>query len=266
MRKRQDVQLTPYYEWTRQSLDHDLPPMIENAADGSLLLLVPGGKSLVGGSYPDEGAGEPFEVELPPYYLAMHPVTNAQYRRFATLTSHHSPKNRPYTSMRWAGNRYTPEKADHPVVCVTWDDARAYCEWADARLPTELEWEKAARGVDGREFPWGNVWDSGKCRNGDNRNRNGTCNVWEFPEGCSPWGHYQMSGNVREWCQDWYDPGSYERFRQGNLGLPQRGTARVVRGGLWYHDGSDLFRCASRSRCGPGHLDAYNGFRITRSP
>jgi len=132
---------------------------IENAIDGSTLLLVPGGKFLAGGPESSEGGGKPFAVRLPSYYLGIHPVTNEQYKRFVDATGHRPPEKNDWDQSG---------KSNHPVVCVNWDDAQAYCQWAGLRLPTELEWEKASRGVDGREYPWGEEWDETRCRNNKN--------------------------------------------------------------------------------------------------
>jgi formylglycine-generating enzyme len=225
---------------------------IENARDGSILKLVPAGEFVAG--------VDRFPVSLPKYYLALCAVTNTQYLRFVEATGYPPPDTSEYTwggGPIWRGLQFPPERADHPVTCVNWADANAYCEWAGLRLPAELEWEKAARGTDAREYPWGNEWDPGKCCH----QAPSTSPVRDYAEGRSALGLYQMAGNVWEWCADWYDEEAYERYRRGDMSAPPAGTKRSLRGGSWSSATPLRFRCANRTGCIPEAHYGTCGFR-----
>ena len=265
---------TALVDWLLEHDRHDearwWQDVLVNPTDKSLLVLIPAGKFLAGVDKSDdwEHKGplfvEPFEVELPAYYLGQYAVTNRQYKLFVDATGYPPPDKGFHTDEPvWQGNTFPEEFANHPVVCVNWHAANAYCEWAGLRLPTELEWEKGVRGTDGRAFPWGNQWDENKCRNDNNRGKETTCRVDSYPEGISPWRLFQMSGNIEEWCQDYYDEKAYERYRKGDLtpAIP-RGGNWVMRGGSWRRYDSDSFHCACRQESDPSIGFASDGFRV----
>jgi formylglycine-generating enzyme required for sulfatase activity len=195
-------------------------------------------------------------VYLDGYWLYKHEVTGAQYRQFCASTGRHMPEEPPWG---WQDN--------HPIVNVDWHDAAAYAAWAGASLPTEAQWEKAARGTDGRIYPWGNVWDGARCCNSVDGSAASSSFVGSFPAGASPYGAQDMAGNVWEWCADWYD-GEYYRHapRRNPTGLVT-GTARVLRGGSWINNNPDYVRTAFRGGGFPGGGRSFRGFRcVLRSP
>jgi formylglycine-generating enzyme required for sulfatase activity len=250
------------------------PWLIENPTDGSLLVLIPEGEFLAGGPGDAEGKGK-FPVKLPAFYMALHPVTNAQYANFLNIKKPDAAILEKwilldnYCFVKKAGKGFEAYggKNKHPVVQVSWFGAEAYCQWAGLRLPTELEWEKAARGTDGREYPWGNDWEDGKrCRWDENKGSETTCGVWQYAEGCSPFGLYNAVGNVWEWCNDRHNYGAYSRYKTGNLIPPASGSARVLRGGSWYNDNGYALRAAFRNLShAPGLRNSIYGFRCART-
>jgi len=195
-----------------------------------------------------------FRAQLGNFYVAVFAVTNEQFARFLTET-----KPSPEQLQRWISwldritakpndsYRAVPEFKNHPAINVTWFGADAYCGWAGLRLATEIEWEKAARGTYGRTFPWGNEWDPDRlCWWGSHDEKETTVPVDAFRDGCSPYGIFQMAGNVEEWCGDWYQPGVYKRYATGNLAPPRAGVGRVIRGGNCLRKNKLEFRCAMR--------------------
>ncbi|MDQ7839342.1 MAG: SUMF1/EgtB/PvdO family nonheme iron enzyme [Thermodesulfobacteriota bacterium] len=240
----------------------------ENSIDGAEMIFIPAGEFLRG-SPEEEGSDDEcpqHRVYLDDYYIYKYEVTNAQFRKFISETGYSADGN--WRDYALAG------RERHPVVCVTWNDAKAYCEWAEGRLPTEAQWEKAARGGDGRKYPWGNKWDGTKC-NWDGGPKvahmadillgRGTVLVGSFSEGVSPYGVHDMAGNVWEWCADRYGKNYYRSSPLRNPEGPGEGVYRVLRGGSWNIGLTDYLRCADRLRNNPGNKDYGLGFRVCLS-
>ncbi len=196
-------------------------------------------------------------VYLDDYLIGKYPVTVAQFAAFVTATKY------PYQAKLDVKN-----KANHPVAAVNWDDAVAFCEWATkqinekVRLPTEAEWEKAARGSDGRTYQWGNANPTaGLCNFNKNMNVEDTTPVGHYsPQGDSPYGCADMAGNVWEWCADRYDGNYYANSPRRNPTGPISGNARVLRGGGWGDRASDV-RVSGRANLTPVFRLYLNSFR-----
>lgn len=257
--------------------------------------------------YAADGEGPVHEVELAAFRLALHTVTNADFAAFVAATGHvttaehygdsfvfagHLPDDFPPTqgvaAAPWwrlvsgASWRHpegphsnVDERPDHPVVQVSWLDATAYCAWRGGRLPTEAEWEYAARGgLAGHHFPWGadrepdgehrmNVFQ-GTFPQHDTGEDGwvGTCPVGSFP--ANGFGLFEMTGNVWEWCADWFDPGYYARSPRTDPTGPPNGEARVMRGGshLCHDSYCWRYRVDARSSNTPDSTTGNIGFRI----
>lgn len=250
-----------------------LPATMVNAKDGAEMVLIPAGIFLMGTSEPalaawlkshrgDKRADYAAElpqrtVTLDSYYIYKNDVTVAQYRAFCKATHRALP---PDPDWGWQDNQ--------PMVYVNWSDADAYAKWAGAGLPTEAQWEKAARGTDGRIYPWGKSWDATKCSNAAGEG-NALCQpspVGSFPDGASATGCLDMAGNVFQWCADWYADNYYKNAPDSNPAGPTTGDFRVIRGGAWDYDDPCLFRSAYRIGMAPGYRSKAFGFRCVVIP
>ncbi|HIG53065.1 MAG TPA: hypothetical protein EYQ18_03595 [Candidatus Handelsmanbacteria bacterium] len=191
------------------------------------MVYIPARPFVMGGMDEDSPRNErpAHSVVLGAYFIGKYPVTNLDFYKFVENTGHKPP-------IHWSQGTYPADLGYHPVVNVTWQDAQAYAEWKGGRLPTEAEWEKAARGTDERHYPWGNRFVDGERCNGNNAVGTTTM-VNEFPEGRSPYGVWDMCGNVYEWCADYYDEDYYKTSPSSNPKGPDGDQERVVRGGSY---------------------------------
>ncbi len=199
------------------------------------MVLIPAGEFLMGAEDGLPDARPAHTVSLSSYWIDKYEVTNAQYRRCVEAGVCAPPKDRAAYD--------DPRQASHPVTNVTWLQAREYCHWRGARLPTEAEWEKAARGTDGRRYPWGNSEQAipRPARNGDARlNSHGIEPVGSHAGTLSPYGVQDLAGNVWEWVKDWYAEDYYAVSPSRDPQGPLRGSFRVMRGGDWTRSSLEL--------------------------
>ncbi len=209
---------------------------LTNKKDGSKMALVPAGEFTMGSNKPyfnDEAPAH--KVFLNAFYIDKYEITNAQYKQFVEQTDHAIPSHisDPEYDLWKKDGSFPAEIANQPVINIGWPDADAYCKWAGMRLPTEAEWEKAARGTDERLYPWGNQppeekkiplslsWQGTKTYKA----------VGTMPDNVSPYGVFDMAGNVSEWTADWYDEQYYKNSPAKNPTGPDTGFYKVVRGG-----------------------------------
>jgi len=225
-------------------------PMI-NQQDGAYVVFVPDGEFIMGNNLSTVAADERPEhsVYLDAFWLYETTVTNRQYRQCISAGA-----------CEGSINRYSED--DLPAVNVSWFDAMDYCTWAGGRLPTEAEWEKGARGTDGRLFPWGDSPPTCDQANYKNCYNSKEIPVGMLPAGASPYGALDMVGNVWEWIWDWYDSGYYAISPDENPTGPASADEpyRVQRGGSFESNPGDLY-VTLRSRSGPEKSDYRKGFR-----
>ncbi len=238
---------------------------IINRKDGNKLVFIPGGVFLAGGGGSDESMSR-YSVDLPAYFISIYPVTFEQYLVFLSSNNFSQEEINKWILSRFLirkpGNKYdvAEVQADHPVK-VSWEGAKAYCSWAGLRLPTELEWEKGARGRDGREYPWGNQMIPIKTLETSGYTPDESTQKQSYPGVVSPHGLYLS--NIQEWCADYYEPEVYKRYCEGDLSLPAKSEYdRYVLKGGFYGWGS-YATCAHRGYSG-GSSPQYT-FRCAKS-
>ena len=222
-------------------------------------------------------------VDLPAFFLDRHEVTQEDYARFVAATGREAPSvDKDWATLyNWGDGKPPAGLEQHPVVLVSFEDAEAYCQWAGKALPSEAQWEKAARGDDGRAYPWGSDWVSARLNSAQTwsaaplEGNKAWLSWWEstyknelrgrvvttkpvgsYPEGASPYGALDMAGNVFEWTRDWYDAYPGSTYQNPEFGE----QFRVIRGGDWYLD-TMYTRAAARLRNPPDHKVPTIGFR-----
>jgi formylglycine-generating enzyme required for sulfatase activity len=224
--------------------------------DGMEMVYVPAGDFSMGSLAGTSDEQPVHTITLDAYWIDKTEVTNVMYSQCVQS----GPCLKPYNQSNTHFNYYPdPQFANYPVLNLKWSSADKYCTWAGRRLPTEAEWEKAARGTDGRTYPWGNSDPNNSLLNFNNPVGD-ALRVGSYLHGASPYGALDMAGNLREWVADWYDALYYATSPQSNPTGPVSGQYKVLRGGSWH---SDLYniRSADRQYSAPDIRDKTVGFR-----
>ncbi len=207
----------------------------------------------------------PREVTVSEFRISRFPVTNTQFAAFVSETGRAAPES-------WPGGEVPAGRSDHPVTHVSWGDAQAFCGWLThavgategaARLPTEAQWEFAARGAEGREHPWGDDEPTPERANYQESLIEHTTRVGSYPGGATPEGVHDVAGNVRQWCLDWYGDYGGDGPRQDPAG-PEEGKERALRGGS-YIDAPGTLRASYRFMIDPDSRFGFVGFRVAWS-
>ena len=241
-----------------------LPPSVPATADsavqfsGRSQVRVPAGSFIMGSIEGSSAEAPAHLVTLEAYYIDQYEVTVGQYRACVQAGACEEPVNA--SLCNWQG----AVEDNHPITCVRWAQAQAYCAWAGLRLPTEAEWEKAARGTDGRTYPWGEDFDRDRANYADHGIMQRTRPVGSYPDGRSPYGADDMSGNVYEWVADWYEPNYYAVSPSSDPQGPTNASLRLLRGGSWWFDANQM-RTFHREPYHPADTDVDIGFRCARS-
>ncbi|MCQ4574314.1 MAG: SUMF1/EgtB/PvdO family nonheme iron enzyme [Candidatus Brocadiales bacterium] len=254
-------------EETRIQRDEAMKKGLEEGRDKLDMVLIPAGEFIMGIENQREDSRPAHTVYLPAFYIDRYEVTNAQYYEFLEYmkkTGDHSKchkdesPGKDHTQREWKDPYYN--NPEFPVSRIDWFDAYAYTAWAGKRLPTEAEWEKAARGPNGNWWPWGNVWDPNRCNMGDEAKP-----VGSYEAGKSPYGCYDMAGSVAEWVADWYDPFYYPTSSSSSPKGPEKDLRKCVRGGSRYGRGF-LLRTTYRKSEQPNLHNKAIGFRCVKDP
>ena len=233
-------------------------PAAAQPQEGSMAV-VPAGEFMMGSPTGDSDEQPAHKVHVDAFSMDKYEVTVGQYAVFLQAKGIDPPSD--WKTMN------QPAHQKRPVANVDWADAFAFCKWAGKRLPTEAEWEKAARGTDGRLYPWGNDPPTPLHANfgkPDWNNHGVLAPIGTFEDGKSPYGIYDMAGNVWEWVNDWYDYNYYKTSPSQNPTGPSTGGTKVIRGGSWYSNPRAM-RSANRSLITPTD-QGLNGFRCAKTP